>query len=337
VKRTADASPSPQPFPAQPGPPQNEPLNAPRSGALGTTEELSPPDPRTGCPRWPHGLLLRWQRGGQSGFVEGACHATNQCDHCAKFAARENAQMLELEAELGTAPNLLAILGTRTVTTDNRLFYKAREKLMLALRRRWPEAQYASLLEFTTGHAERSGGLRRPHWNLFLKGIPDEDADQVRELVRRIWCQHVDAEPAAQYVEVVRDGRAAARYVALHFQKESQAPPAGWRGQRFNASRHFFDGRTRAEMRVLAREAQLVARLRWTLLNSSIAWIFRTDPDLLGRLIEARLAERAATEWELLAVSPLKVEALLSMDPETGEILKRAAHPPTRRIDRAGV
>jgi hypothetical protein len=300
-------------------------LQAPRGGALGTTEELSTNDYRNGCLRWPHGFLLHAQVDGLHHFFEGACGAVNLCPYCAKRRAWENAEMVALENELGTPPQLLAIVGTRTATVDNRAFYRAREFTFRALRKEVGPVQYGSFLEFTTGLGQRSGGLRRPHWNWFLKLPPaacdsPADVDQVRELIREHWCRHVDAEPDAQYVEQVRDATAAPRYVALHFEKPDQAPPEGWSGQRLNFSRGFFDGRTVTEMRALAHEAQALRRLRWALLDSDAGSIFRERPELLQQAIESRLAQRARTVWQLKAVGPKRVEAYLSMDPATGEI-----------------
>jgi hypothetical protein len=227
--------------------------------------------------------------------------------------------MLALEAELGTPPQLLAIVGTRTATVDNKSFYLARQWTFRALRREFGPVEYGSFLEFTTGLAQRSGGLRRPHWNWFLKTAGA--VDDVRQVVRDNWCRHVDAEPDAQYVEEVRDGQAAPRYIALHFEKPDQAPPPGWTGQRLNFSRGFFDGRTVTEMRALAHEAQAVRRLRWALLDSESGWAFRMDPTLLQAAIEGVVRERASTVWELIAVDPRRVETYLSVDPATGEIV----------------
>jgi hypothetical protein len=126
---------------------------------------------------------------------------------------------------------------------------------MRHLRKRWPLAEYACLLEFTTGYGPLSGGRRRPHWNLLLKGIPLDDLDEARALIVEVWCRNVDAKPAGQHVGPVREAGGLMRYLALHFQKESQSPPAGFRGQRFNCSRGYFTSMTRAEARVEAKAA----------------------------------------------------------------------------------
>lgn len=229
--------------------PEREPLGS-HEGLCGESRFR---DPRTGCKRWPEGL---WLLSSQGEVVRGRCKATNLCEYCAIQAAHENARMLSLDAIDGQAATVLLILGTRTATADPQPFYNGRREVVRSLRERFGrQVEYASLCEFTTGMGPRSGGLRRPHWNVFVKGLPTDRLDEIRDLVRERWCAFVDAEPQAQYVEQLRDAGAAANYVAMHFQKESQAPPVGWRGQRFNCSRAFFGERTRAEMRQAARES----------------------------------------------------------------------------------
>jgi len=262
--------------------------------ALGSHEGLSHPDrlrdPRSGCPRWPEGL---WLLSDQGVVVPGRCKSTNLCTYCAVQAAHENARMLSIDAEdhLDQCPQLVAIVGTRTATEDPRPFYEGRRLVIRALRRRWPAAEYASQCEFTTGKGTRSGGQRRPHWNILLKGIPAGGVDDAREIVRRVWCEHVDAEPEAQYVERLESTAAFMRYVALHFQKESQAPPHGWRGQRFNCSRGYFTERTRAEARQVAREQLQLERDLWRAEQQGAP-----DPEAAAA---AAAADRAERTWEL--------------------------------------
>ena len=52
------------------------------------------------------------------------------------------------------------------------------------------------------------------------------------------------------------------RYLALHFQKESQAPPPGWKGHRFQTSRGYLWTST-PEARELAREQLRRKREIW--------------------------------------------------------------------------
>jgi hypothetical protein len=211
------------------------------------------------------------------------------------LAAVENCEMLGLDALEGEAPEVLIVLGTRTATIDMDGFYRGLEAVRRALRtyrgqpvygldigadaapadlwrrRRscrgvelwWPRAAYASLLEFTTGYGPRSGGLRRPHWNLLLKGVPAADVQRATAIAAGVWCEHVDAEVAAQHGTAVYSYGGLTRYLALHFQKASQAPPEGFRGQRFNCSRDYFTGCSRAVARARARESLALKREVW--------------------------------------------------------------------------
>ena len=223
-------------------------------------------------------------------LVLGRCKATNQCDYCAKLGAYENAEMLALDAAAGEAPEVWAVVGTRTATLDMSLFYAARKELLRVLRRDWP-CQYASLLEFTTGYGPRAGGERRPHWNLLLKGIPAAELGWAADIILREWCDHVDAVPEAQHVGLVTDMGGLMGYVALHFQKESQTPPAGFRGQRFNCSREYFGDRTRAEMREDARLSLRDRRDIYTALRLGL------EGDAAEDWLEQRYAAEGLPEW----------------------------------------
>lgn len=213
-----------------------------------------------GCLRVRHGMWLVSTHGER---VRMRCRATNLCDYCAKLVAIENAEMLALDACRGNAPQVWCVLTTRAATLDMDPFYAARKEVMRRVRHRWEGAEYASLLEFTTGYGPNAAGERRPHWNKLIKGVAVADVDELRYMVVAAWCAHVDAEPVAQHVGPVSDLGGLMAYVALHFQKESQAPPDGFRGQRFNCSRAYFDGMTRAEARDEARDSLQQKRLRY--------------------------------------------------------------------------
>ncbi len=248
----------------------------------------------SGCSRWPETMRLLSSNGE---LVRGRCRSTNQCAYCARLAAVENAELLALDALDGCAPSLWAVLTTSRPTRDPAAFYLAREKVIKALRRRWPECEYAALVEFTTGYAATSGGLRRPHWNLLLKGIPAEDAPAAEALIRAVWCgrSDVEAKPEAQYVGTIKEVGGLLRYVALHFQKESQAPPAGWRGHRFLKSRGYLSTPTPAA-RERAREALAYKRDLWRAINAGHT--------AQGAQLHADQAAqvRAVTEWALVEV-----------------------------------
>ncbi len=186
--------------------------------------------------------------------------------------------MLALDAMEGNAPTWLLVLGTRTATVDMDGFYLGSQAVARALRTYtgqpkrtrgarplWPNFEYASILEFTTGYGERSGGLRRPHWNWLMKGIPAEDGPVAGAIAAQAWCEHVDAEVQAQDSRAIYAAEGLMRYLALHFHKEPQQPPEGFTGQRFNCSRGYFTGCTRAQARARARDALALKRCVWKL------------------------------------------------------------------------
>jgi hypothetical protein len=209
--------------------------------------------------------------------------------------------MLWLNALERGSPGLWFLLTTRETWTDGDRFRRAFDHVFRAVRRRWPDAEYAALLEFTTGYGPRSGGKRRPHWNVFLYGVPVDERRELWHVVTRVWCERVDAAAHQQRVyRVAADKggmRGLSRYVGLHFQKESQAPPAGWSGQRFRASRGFFV-RSRQELRQEARKRLTIKRRIWRLQQEHPA----LDPGeaLTVAELEQELAE--LDRWELVEV-----------------------------------
>ena len=261
----------------------------PRSGPLDLHEGIS--DPATGgCPRWPENLRLLNDRGEA---VRGRCRATNLCAYCARLAAVENSELLALDALAGIAPTIWAVLTTRTATLETARFYRSREAVLKALRRRWPQCEIAALVEFTTGYGKRSGGRRRPHWNLLIKGIPREHVDQVRDVIVSTWTAREDATREAQHVGVIKDAGGLMRYIALHFQKESQKPPAGWRGHRFLKTRGYL-GTSTPEAREAARRSLRFKRELWRAIRNGVQ----------GEMaeLEAHLALEEADErsWQLV-------------------------------------
>jgi hypothetical protein len=274
-------------------------------------EEISTPENKTfqaeheevwregGCDRWPETMRLVSSDGVAR---RGRCGSVNLCTYCAKLRAIENAEMLSLDALDYGAPEVWACLTTRTADPSPASFYRAREKVRKALRRRWPDCQDSTLVEFTTGYGPRSGGQRRPHWNALLKGVPVGDVDEAREVVARVWCGQVDAEISRQHVGPVADAGGLMRYLALHFQKESQAPPKGWRGHRFVSSRRYFPNGVPAA-RERARESLKLGRaVFWANAVAEAQWLdhgHELDAEDLEELVAERLLEEAARSWSL--------------------------------------
>lgn len=173
-------------------------------------------------------------------IVRGRCKSTNLCDYCATLGAVENSELLALDALHGVAPTVYVVLTTRTATLDMARFYESRRQVWRAIKRRWPAAELATLLEYSTGRGDRSGGQRRPHWNLLLKGVPAEAIDQLRaDVVEGVWCAREDAGIEGQWVGAIASTGGLMKYLALHFRKNDQSPPAGWRGHRFSTTRGY--------------------------------------------------------------------------------------------------
>lgn len=246
--------------------------------------------------------------GSNGRLVPMRCKAVNKCDYCAMLAAVEWSEMLALDA-MENAPSVWMVLTTRSATPDPAAFYKARELLMRAIKRRWPDAEYLCIVEFTTGYGSRSGGVRRPHWNVLLKGVPVEALPELQAIVRERWCARVDAEPEAQFAGEVSEVGGLMRYLALHFLKESQRPPHGWRGHRVTASRGYFE---RERWRVRA-SAQRALRVKRELRRLAIAGMDAAEALVIA---EAEVFAAEQVRWE---------PVIPTVDYETGELLRLRA------------
>jgi hypothetical protein len=284
-------------------------VQAPAPGALGKHEEL-PDNGSEGCVCAPVHVRLRSEHGE---LVQPRGKSVNRCSYCAKLAAVENCEMLTLDALAGDAPRIIAILGTRTATVDMGAFQAGKDHLVKAIRRRWPDAEYACQVEFTTGYGPRSGGLRRPHWNWFWKGIPEGDVEEFAALNRRIWCRHVDALPERQYVAPIDNAVGLTKYVTQHFMKASQSPPPSFTGQRFNCSVGYFGHLTRAQARAQAREALALKRELYKL-GQVI-----DDAHELELAAHLAVKRNASTRWVLTTASG----ARLSPTVLAGELVDR--------------
>jgi hypothetical protein len=281
----------------------------PEGSALDLHEGISDPADREpserSCDRWPERFRLQ----AADRLVKGRCKSANLCPYCARLQAVENAELLALDALNGVAPLVWAVLTTPSTAPEQREYYEARRQVFRALRRRWPDCEIAWVLEFTTGYGPLAGGARRPHWNALIKGIPTSAVGQVHEAIAKVWCPRQAAAEDAQFVGAIGEMGGLMRYLALHFQKESQSPPAGWSGHRFSATRGYL-WRPTPEARDVARASLVFKRIVWKLR--------RDAPDLTPQELHERaehlLEEHQATEWELVRLT--KIPA--SWDPETG-------------------
>jgi hypothetical protein len=272
--------------------------SAPATGALDLHEGNSAGASSTGCPRWPEHFRLQSSLGD---LVPGRCKATNLCDYCAKLAAVENAEVLALDAMTNSAPELWSVLTTRTATIDTTSFQGARDRSLRAVRQRWPEAQRAQLIEFTTGMGRNAGGERRPHWNDTWKGVPRDEADELQERLAWAWCKLVDAEPQAQHVQPISETGGLMRYLALHFQKESQQPPHGWRGHRFRTTRGYL-AVPLEHARSQARDALRMRRELWRAERAGY-----TGQDALA-VAQAAFDTAASLDWSLVRLQEIPTD-----------------------------
>lgn len=272
-------------------------LDAPAAAALGKHEEL----PHNRCTCGPAALRLRSNHGE---LVRPRGGAVNKCEYCAKLAAVENCEMLVNDALEGDAPRLITILGTRTATLDMSAFETGRRRVVQEVRRRWDTAQYAYEVEFTTGYGPRSGGLRRPHWNWFWKGIPEPAYAEFFALVIRTWCQYVDAEPEVQYAAEIDNAVGLTKYVTEHFMKASQRPPEGFTGQRFCASRGYFRGMTVTTARKRAKESLAIKRERWKAVQAG------HSPHDVELVVHQALELAARTVWVLATDRGARIGAI---------------------------
>jgi len=270
------------------------PAVAPGTGALVLQEGIGDKSTPTGCPRWPEWLRLQSTLGD---LVPGRCRATNLCLYCARLGAVENSELLALDAMHGVAPAVWMVLGTGTDELDPAVFYAARKHLVKALRRAFPgrQIEWAALVEFTTGYSKRSRGRRFPHWNVLLQGVYEADMPRVHEVVERVWCGRPEfkAQIEAQHIGTIHAAGGLLRYISLHFQKESQAPPAGWRGHRFLKSRGYLWLPT-PEARGLARDSLRLKRELWKLEQRGIVG------EAAAALAERALYEASELSWELV-------------------------------------
>jgi len=271
--------------------PSEAPFPQSASRPLDLIEGIVPPHADR-CERWPESFRLKGRGlSGEVRFIRGRCKSTNLCSYCARKSAIETVEMLYLDACENSAPSWLIVLTAREFLerADCR---RHLEHLRRLLRRRWPEVEWAVLVEF-----QARGAL---HLNLLVKGIPPVAEKPLHGLVAGFWCSRVDAEPVGQYVAVARDGRAAIRYTAAHFLKPQQAPPKSWRGRhRFSCTRGYLS-RPAAEMREKAR-----ASLRRRALEDRLQRDYGFEGAELVSIAQLETEWAAETEWELVKVQPV--------------------------------
>jgi hypothetical protein len=138
-----------------------------------------------------------------------------------------------------------------------------------------------------------------------MKGCAADEQTRalVDDAIREVWCKREDAEPWAQFVGEVQEIGGLMRYLALHFLKESQAPPSGWSGHRFTATRGYLWTDT-PSARDAARRSLREKRELWRALKRGL-----TGEDA-ERAVKAALNIADSTTWELHKLAAPKVPAL---------------------------
>ena len=242
------------------------------------------------CPRWPKRLALVSNFGE---IVQGRCQSPNQCEYCARLSAVENAELLSLDAMHGVAPTSYVVLTQPSAEQSPKEYYAAKQALQRALRREIDGYQAAWMIEFTTGRAKSSGGKRRAHLNGLTKGVlTDDHTAIVQQVIEREWCPRQEASARAQYVAPVQDLGGLARYLALHFLKERQAPPHGWRGHRFTTTRGYLWLPT-PQARKIAHESLANKRELWRALENGL------DATEAEEHVAWKAWVRSRTEWAI--------------------------------------
>lgn len=259
------------------------------------------------CDRWPKALRLVSSAGH---FVAGRCRATNLCAYCATLSAVEYAEMFSLDAMIGRAPTLWLCLTTPTATLDTASFYRARENVIVALRRRFGRhVEYAALVEFTTGYAANDGA-RRPHWNMFVKGVEGHEVEAGEVAIRAWLASMPSSKRVGQHAGHVTEFGGLMRYVTLHFLKESQRPPDGWKGQRvmFSTGRNGVGGYFNVPVWKVREQAKRSLRMKrelWRAESKGLA------PDAAQLEAEYQVLVAEGVRWECV---------VLDVDGETGVV-----------------
>jgi hypothetical protein len=212
----------------------------------------------------------------------------NSCPFCSRRNASINAAMLGLDAA-ERCPTIAATTTTRDAVTaaELRQGFAYMTKL---IRGRHADAEYAALIEWTTGRAAKSGGIRRPHFHSLWKGVPADDVTAVRAIAKRVWTNVAGAK--SHVVEEIRTPAGAVMYVGRHHLKESQAPPPGFVGlRRIRTSRGYY-ARPARELRAEAELQVRAGKLRLLLTDATMRE--------LGELLEAGNLEAAQALYERL-------------------------------------
>lgn len=282
-----------------------QPLAAEDTGAVGlgvlvTHGAKSPTPPPKGCPNAPRALAML----SPAGEVVPLRCKRRHCPYCASLESRELSRVLTNDANEGTPPTVVLTLTTVDPATTLATFRRGTKDVFRRLRRRFGAVEFFSLIEFTTGQGPRSGGRRRMHAHILVKGLPDDALVLVDQLVRETW----QGVTGAYVIEVtaLRSVGGIVGYLALHHGKIEQMPPEGWEGQRVRWSRGYLGGLTVAAARGRARRELASERTMWSVEQQ--ADVDGLPDEWVDQEYERRMRRRTASsegEWRRLRVHPV--------------------------------
>lgn len=218
-------------------------------------------------------------------FVPARCGATNRCPYCAYLAVVENALVVALDAELGGFPRVGVTLTTADPVHDPARFRLAVADVFKALRAALGPVEYLGFMEWTTGRGRRSGGHRRAHMHVLVKGLAPRDAPIAEAAVRAAW--RLGSQVEARQLRSVAGATA---YLVHHHNKASQAPPAGYTGKRLRPSKGYYAAPV-ADLRRQAHELLVSKRLRRAA-SRAVQWeeLDGAPEELVDRELTAALA-----------------------------------------------
>lgn len=146
------------------------------------------------------------------------------CPYCGPRRSMVTAKMIGIDAQV-CQPRICSTFTTRDPISQGRL-REVSHQIMTLVRSEVGPARYCSFLEFTTGKAALSGGLRRPHLHTLWKDVDLDAAPVIAGAA-----QHVLERASGAWrhdVGEIRTPAGATMYVARHHQKQEQAPPKWW-------------------------------------------------------------------------------------------------------------
>lgn len=156
-------------------------------------------------------------------------------------------------------PRVVSTFTTRDPIDQARL-REVSAQIMRLIRAELGPVRNCGFLEFTTGRARRSGGVRRPHLHTLWKDVDHDAAPVIAGCAG-----HVLERAAGAWrhdVEEIRSPAGATMYVARHHLKESQSPPRSWGStRRVRPSRGYWS-RPSEELRKQARALVQEKRVR---------------------------------------------------------------------------